>query len=177
MLGQAGATEALFGYLQKDAFPRIARYRQWLQAVPEGNVAWAAIARIAMAEANQAAIDEVLVTLAALGHKQTVSYIRRFLGARDERMRARAAEAITAVDQRRLVTPLIPLLDGDTATRGKALPLEFVLEAMSTSSLPWLRRAAVAARSWSPTCQCRTRFARPPAFPSQCADLRKLLAR
>ena len=132
---------------RKSAFPRIARYGQWRQAVPEGEVAWAAIARIAMAEANQAAIDEVLVTLAALGHKQTVSYIRRFLSASDERMRARAAEAITAVDQRRLVTPLIPLLDGDTAKRGKTLPVESVLEAMSTSSLPWLRRAAVAARS------------------------------
>lgn len=147
VLGHVGATEALFSYLQKDAFPRIARYRQWRQAVPDGEVAWAAIARIAMAEANQAAIDEVLVTLAALGHKQTVSYIRRFLSARDERMRARAAEAITAVDQRRLVTPLIPLLDGDTAKRGKTLPLKSVLDAMSTSSLPWLRRAAVAARS------------------------------
>ncbi len=150
VLGHVGATEALFSYLQKDAFPRIARYGQWRQAVPEGEVAWAAIARIAMAEANQAAIDEVLVTLAALGHKHTVSYIRRFLGASDERMRARAAEAITAVDQRRLVTPLIPLLDGDTAKRGKIPPLESVLDAMSTSSLPWLRRAAVAARSLEP---------------------------
>ena len=150
VLGHAGATEALFGYLQKSAFPRIAKYRRWLHALPDGKITWAAIAKIAVAEANQAAIDEVLVTLAALGHKQTVSYIRRFLSARDERMRGRAAEAITAVDQRRLVTPLIPLLDGDTAKHGKALPLESVLEAMSTSALPWLRRAAAAAKSLEP---------------------------
>ena len=147
VLGQVGGTEALFGYLQKSVFPRIAKYRQWLKALPDSKAAWAEIARIAVAEANQAAIDEVLVTLAALGHKQTVSYIRRFLSARDERMRGRAAEAITALDQRKLVTPLIPLLDGDAVKHGKALPLQAVLEAMSTSALPWLRRAAVAARS------------------------------
>ncbi len=150
VLGHVGATEALFSYLQKDAFPRLYTYRQWSQAVPDTEVAWVAIARIAMAEANQAAIDEVLVTLAALGHKQTVSYIRRFLSAGDERMRARAAEAITAVDQRRLVTPLIPLLDGHMVRRGKPAPLRSVLEAMGTSSLPWLRRAAVVAQSLEP---------------------------
>lgn len=148
VLGRVGATEALFGYLQKEALPRMTRYRIWRRAVPESDVAWAAIARIAIDEANQAAIDEVLITLAALGHEKTVSCIRRFRGASDERIRARAAEAITALDQRRLVTPIIPLLDGVTAKLGdKAMPLESVIEAMSTCSLPWLRRAAVAARS------------------------------
>jgi Cyclic nucleotide-binding domain/HEAT repeats len=149
-LGQAEATDILFAYLRDEAFPRIAAYRGWRKSLPSADATWVQIARLAMAEADRAAIDEVLATLDALGHDQAVKYIRRFIGAGDERMRARAAEAISAFDERKLVTPLLPLLDEQSETRRKRLPLASVIAQMKKSSSPWLRRAAALAKPKEP---------------------------
>ena len=144
-LGEAGATDTLFEYLRQNAFPRIAAYRAWRGSLPSGNATWLQIARLAMIDADHQAVEEVLQTLAALGHDQTIRYIRRFMDAGDERMRARAAEAITAFDERNLITPLLPLLD-NTASRGaKRLPQSTIIAQMKMSSSPWLRRAAMLA--------------------------------
>jgi hypothetical protein len=147
VLGRLGETERLFAALKTGAFRRIETHRFWRAALPDGTKAdWSRIAGIAMAEADQAAIEEVLATLAALGHRQTVLYVRRFLAATDQRMRARAIEAIGAVDQRQLVGPLIPLLDGGgDAVKGKSAALPSVLASMAGNESPWLRRAAAAA--------------------------------
>jgi HEAT repeat protein len=145
-LGEAEATDILFAYLHDEAFPRIAAYRGWRKSLPSGDATWVQIARLAMDEADRSAIDEVLATLEALGHDQAVRYIRRFIGAGDERMRARAAEAVSAFDERKLVTPLLPLLDEQSGTRSKRLPLASVIAQMKKSPSPWLRRAAALAK-------------------------------
>ncbi|MCA3575463.1 MAG: MFS transporter, partial [Aestuariivirga sp.] len=141
-LGNAGATDDLIRYLQDTAFPRIAASRSWRPALPRSNETWVQVARLAMDEMDAAAIGEVLPTLIALGHDDTVRCIRRFLAAGDERIRARAAEALNAIDERRLILPLLPLLDGIGEDRTTALPLESVLGLMKASPSPWLRRAA-----------------------------------
>jgi HEAT repeat protein len=141
-LGNAGATDELIRYLQGQAFPRIAEFRNWRPALPRSTDTWVQVAKVAMDEWETAAVEEMLQTLIALGHDETVRYIRRFLGARDERIRARAAEALNAVDERKLILPLLPLLDGTSVERSEGLPLEAVLQLMKTSASPWLRRAA-----------------------------------
>ena len=141
-LGNAGATDDLIRYLQNAAFPRIAASRSWRPALPRSDKTWVQVARIAMDEMDAAAIEEVLQTLIALGNDETVRCIRRFLAAGDERIRARAAEALNAIDERRLILPLLPLLDGVGEDRSAALPLDSVLALMKISPYPWLRRAA-----------------------------------
>jgi len=146
-LGREGATEVLFDYLQSRAFPRIAAYRVLRKWLPRESTTWIEIARLAMAEADHQAVEEVLQTLAALGHDETVRYIRRFMGASDGRMRARATEAISAFDERKLVTPLLPLLDEATIGATKQLPLTSIVAQMKASPSPWMRRAAILAES------------------------------
>lgn len=141
-LGNAGATDELLRYLQDVAFPRIAEFRDWRPALRNGAAPWIELARIAMDELDAAAIDEVLQTLVALGHGETVRYIRRFIAARDTRMRARAAEAISAFDERKLVLPLLPLLDAASPGGAEGVPVATVLHLMKSSASPWLRRAA-----------------------------------
>ncbi|MFO1120900.1 MAG: cyclic nucleotide-binding domain-containing protein [Hyphomicrobiales bacterium] len=146
-LGKADATDELFTYLQDTAFPRIAAFRSWRSSLPRGQASWVQVARLAMAEADAEAIEEVLQTLDALGHEQTVRYIRRFIAAGDARMRARAAEAISAFDERKLVLPLLPLLDEAPAKGTKKLSQAAIVAQMKTSTSPWLRRAAALAKS------------------------------
>jgi HEAT repeat protein len=141
-LGNAGATDELIRYLEAAAFPRITASRSWRPALPQSDATWVQVARIAMAEMDAAAVEEVLQTLIALGHDETVRYIRRFLNAQDERIRARAAEALNAIDERKLILPLLPLLDGTDQDRTAALPLKAVLALMKISPSPWLRHAA-----------------------------------
>jgi hypothetical protein len=146
VLGRLGETDLLMAYLQAGAFQRIELHEQWRRSLPNDPAGWVRVARIAMTEADQQAIEEILATLAAVGHTQTVTYVRRFLVATDERLRARAIEAIAAVDQRNLVAPLVRLLEaqGDGGA-GKALPLPLALTGMANAESAWLRRAAGAA--------------------------------
>ena len=95
-------------------------------------------------------MDLVLNVVAALGAARKVADLRLSLAAADRRTRANALEALLALPQRRLVRPILPLLEAAYASESPvARPPEAVrsdpaeiLAAAARAVDPWVKRGA-----------------------------------
>ena len=89
----------------------------WLRKLPRGpeHGAWLAL-ELALLDHNRRIVDLVLNVVAALGAARKVSDLRHSLAAADRRTRANALEALLALPQRRLVRPILPLLEAAYAS-------------------------------------------------------------
>ncbi|HET6468759.1 MAG TPA: cyclic nucleotide-binding domain-containing protein, partial [Geminicoccaceae bacterium] len=144
----------LLARLEAVACRPIARNRAWRQGLPATRRLQAL--RLALDDGDRRAIDLVLHAIAALGHAVTVRLVRTALAAGDERRRANAVEALTTLAHRhpllrRLVLPLLPILDpaGAGSGRLRAPPEAAILAAAAADPDPWLRRGAAFARGES----------------------------
>jgi hypothetical protein len=123
----------------------------WLRKLPRGpeHGAWLAL-ELALLDHNRRIVDLVLNVVAALGAARKVSDLRHSLAAADRRTRANALEALLALPQRRLVRPILPLLEAAYASESPvARPPEAVwsdpaeiLAATARAVDPWVKRGS-----------------------------------
>jgi HEAT repeat protein len=125
----------------------IARNRVWREALPD--LPRFAALRLALDDSDRRSTDLVLHAIGALGHLGTVRLVRAALATGDERTRANAIEALTALAHRRLplerlLLPLLPILDPEIVAPGRLRgPREENILAGAAADLdPWLRRGA-----------------------------------
>ena len=133
-IGSRRATRTLSALLAPIARDGI-RNLGWLRTLPRGpqHGAWQAL-ELALLDHNRRIVDLVLNAVAALGAARKVGALRHALAAADRRTRANALEALLALPQRRLLRPILPLLEaayagdlplleaadaGDAAARGR----------------------------------------------------------
>ena len=137
-IGSRRATRTLSALLAPIARDGI-RNLGWLRTLPRGpqHGAWQAL-ELALLDHNRRIVDLVLNAVAALGAARKVGALRHALAAADRRTRANALEALLALPQRRLLRPILPLLE---AAYAGDLPL---LEAADAGDLPLLEAADAA---------------------------------
>jgi HEAT repeat protein len=153
-VGRAGGRDAerqLVARLEVVAHQPIARNRVWRRVLPD-SPRFAAL-RLALDDSDRRSVDLVLHAIGALGHLGTVRLIRAALATGDERTRANAIEALTALAHRRLplqrlLLPLLSILDPDSAAPGRLRGprKETILAEAAADPDPWLRRGAAFAR-------------------------------
>ena len=134
-IGSRRATRTLSALLAPIARDGI-RNLGWLRTLPRGpqHGAWQAL-ELALLDHNRRIVDLVLNAVAALGAARKVGALRHALAAADRRTRANALEALLALPQRRLLRPILPLLEA--AYAGDLPPLE----AADAGDLPPLEAA------------------------------------
>jgi hypothetical protein len=111
----AAALGALPGPMCRD----VVRNLGWLRQLPDGpgRTPWLAL-EIAIEDHDRRIVNLVLNVLAALGEERSVARLRDALAAPDRRTRANALEALLTLPQRRLVLPILPLLEARYAVEG-----------------------------------------------------------
>ncbi|HET6521907.1 MAG TPA: cyclic nucleotide-binding domain-containing protein, partial [Geminicoccaceae bacterium] len=120
-IGSRRAREALAGFL-RPRYARAERCLGLLRRLPPGRdrAAWAAF-EIAVHDRSLRVLDAVTDVLAALGEDRLVASLRRAaLAATDRWTRASALEALTCLPHRRLVLPILPLLEAMLVAREPA---------------------------------------------------------
>ena len=114
-IGSRRATRALSALPAQTCEP-VARNLGWLRLLPRGpgREAWEAL-ELAIEDHNRRMVSLVLNVLAALGAGRAVAHLHHSLAAADQRTRANALEALHALPQRRLLRPILPLLEASYA--------------------------------------------------------------
>ena len=148
-IGSRGAIRTLSALLAPNHRDGI-RNLGWLRKLPRGpeHGAWLAL-ELALLDHNRRIVDLVLNVVAALGAARKVSDLRHSLAAADRRTRANALEALLALPQRRLVRPILPLLEAAyTSELPVARPPEAVwsdpAEILAAPHEPWTRGSSAA---------------------------------
>ena len=127
------------------------RNLEWLRRLPRGpeHRAWLAL-ELALEDHNRRIVDQVLDVVAALAGERSLGALRQALAADDQRTRANALEALLASPQRRLVQPILPLLENvhgdDEALASRpvgAAGRARILTAALGSADPWVRSGAI----------------------------------
>jgi HEAT repeat protein len=156
-IGSRRAREVLAASLQP-IYQQARRNLDWLQRLPPSpeRRAWAAL-ELALIDHNQRLVDFVMNVLAELGEKRSLALLRRALAASDRRTRANALEALLSLPYRRLVRPVLPLLETAVAAHEPATTATTavssaaaaeILTAAASAADPWVRAgAACAARA------------------------------
>ncbi len=149
-IGSRRASEAL-GALPEPIGRDIVRNLGWLRRLPGGSERepWLALA-VALEDQNRRIVGLVLNVLAALGQHRSVADLRQALAAPDQRTRANALEAVLGLPQRRLLQPILPLLEARYASDGASLPrpagataeLASILAAACRTDDRWIRVGA-----------------------------------
>jgi HEAT repeat protein len=145
------------------------RNLEWLRRLPHAaeHPAWLAL-ELALEDHNRRIVDLVLQVVSALAEERSVGDLRHALRAGDQRTRAQAFEALLALPQRRLIQPILPLLEAlytplAREPGGAAGPAR-ILAAARRASDPWVRAGAIhAARVLDPAAEPELRGA--PAGP------------
>ena len=144
----AAAGDLLFEELNRRVFATIPLNQDLARSFPREHPGWPPIAA-ALDNARRRTLRLVLHALEALGHGRTLNLVRSMMTSPDERTRANAVESLASLPQRRLVIPVLPLIEAghnaDTrppANRADPKPL---LEQALRSPDPWLRAAAAVA--------------------------------
>jgi HEAT repeat protein len=149
-IGSRRATQTL-GALLAPVYRDGIRNLGWLGRLPRGpeHRAWLAL-KLALQDHNRRIVDLVLNVVAALGASRKVTDLRHSLAAPDRRTRASALEALLALPQRRLVQPILPLLEAVYASEApvarqpeaaRSDPAEIVAAAAQAAD-PWVRCGA-----------------------------------
>ncbi len=154
-IGSRRATQAL-SVLPEPMGQAVARNLGWLRLLPRGpeREPWRAL-ELAIDDHNQRIVALVLNVLAALGAGRAVAHLRHSLAAADQRTRANALEALLALPQRRLLQPILPLLEASYAVdvpvaepaAGSAAELAAIPAAASRADDRWIRIAAACTAS------------------------------
>jgi len=144
-IGSRRATQTL-GALLAPIYRDGIRNLGWLRRLPRGpeHRAWLAL-ELTLQDHNRRIVDLVLNVVAALGASRKVTDLRHSLAAADQRTRANALEAILALPQRRLVQPILPLLE---AVYASGAPVAGQPEAARSDPAEILAAAAQAADPW-----------------------------
>jgi HEAT repeat protein len=149
--GGRDAERRLVARLEVVAHRPITRNRLWRGVLPN-SPQFAALC-LALDDSDRRSTDLVLRAIGTLGHLSTVRLVRAALATGDERARANAIEALTALAHRRLplqrlLLPLLPILDPDSATpvRLRGQREGTILAEAAADPDPWLRRGAAFAR-------------------------------
>ncbi len=129
----------------------VARNLGWLRQLPRGpeRAPWQAL-EVAIEDHNQRIVSLVLNVLAALGEDRSVAHLRHSLAAPDQRTRANALEALLTLPRRRLVQPIVPLLEARYAVddsvalapAGSPTELAAILTAAGGADDRWIRAGA-----------------------------------
>jgi hypothetical protein len=141
-LARAGGPRAeavVADHLGTAAFDPIQRRRQWRRALV-GDARHAGLV-LALDDADARAVETVMRVVATLGYQRTMALVRTALATGDERTRANAVEALMSVRRRRLVAPLLAVLDPDGTGGGRTDPAAAVAAA-SADADPWVRAGA-----------------------------------
>ena len=143
-----GAGDLLFEELNRSVFAAIPLTQKLTRSYPREHPGWPAV-RAALDNSRRRTLRLVLHALDALGHHRTLNLVRQMITSPDERSRANAIESLASLPHRRLVIPVLPLIEpgGTTAVlpiqeRGDVKPL--LGEALASTD-PWLRAAAAVA--------------------------------
>ncbi len=154
-IGSRRATQALSA-LPEPMCQAVARNLGWLRLLPRGpeREPWRAL-ELAIEDHNRRIVSRVLNVLAALGAGRAVAHLRHSLAAADQRTRANALEALLALPQRRLLQPILPLLEARYAVdvsaaapaAGSAAELAAIPAAASGADDRWIRLAAACTAS------------------------------
>jgi HEAT repeat protein len=149
-IGSRRAAEALSA-LPEPMARDVARNLDWLRQLPPGpeRAPWRPL-ELAIEDHNRRIVSLVLNVLAALGEERSVAHLRDALAAPDRRTRANALEALLSLPQRRLVQPILPLLearyaiDGSIpqAPAGSPAELALILTAAGGADDRWIRLGA-----------------------------------
>ena len=149
----------------------VARNLGWLRLLPRGpeREAWRAL-ELAIEDHNRRIVSLVLNVLAALGAGRAVAHLRHSLAAADQRTRANALEALLALPQRRLLQPILPLLEAsyavDASVAGpaavSAAELAAIPAAASRADDRWIRVGAACTASALRLAPAAPRPGRPP---------------
>jgi HEAT repeat protein len=150
-IGSRRATQTL-GALLAPLYRDGIRNLDWLGRLPRGpeHRAWLAL-ELTLQDHNRRIVDMVLNVVAALGPPREITDLRLSLAAADRRTRANALEALLALPQRRLVQPILPLLEAAYASEApvarqpeasRSDPVE-ILSAAAQATDPWVRCGAV----------------------------------
>jgi hypothetical protein len=124
------------------------RNLEWLRRLPHGpgHREWLAL-ELALEDHNRRIVDLVLNVATALAGERSIGDLRHALGAGDQRTRAQALEALLASPQRRLIQPILPLLEALHAPlnreREAAAGAARILAAAIEASDPWVRSGAI----------------------------------
>ncbi len=171
-IGSRRATEVLSA-LPQSMCQNVARNLGWLRRLPSGSERepWLSL-QLAIEDHNQRIVKLVLSVLTALGAGRAVDHLRRSLAAPDQRTRANALEALLTLPQRRLVQPVLPLLearyaiDAAVAPGAAASPAELaaILTAAGGAEDRWIRVGAACTRRALDAAIAGARR-RPPATP------------
>lgn len=130
---------AVAEHLGTIAFEPIARRRRWRRAL--GGDGGHAGLLLALDDADLRAAETVMRVVGTLGYQRTMTLVRTALATGDERTRANAVEALMSVPRRRLVAPLLAVLDPDGVAGGGGGPAAVVDEAAGDAD-PWVRTGA-----------------------------------
>ncbi|MCC2664349.1 MAG: putative transcriptional regulator [Geminicoccaceae bacterium] len=120
----------------------------WLRRLPHGpeHREWLAL-ELALEDHNRRIVDLVLNVATALAGDRSIGDLRHALGAGDQRTRAQALEALLASPQRRLIQPILPLLEALhaplTREREAAAGSARILATAIQVSDPWVRSGAI----------------------------------
>jgi HEAT repeat protein len=152
-LGRIGSRRAtqILGALLAPLYRAGIRNLDWLGRLPHGpeDRAWLAL-ELTLRDHNRRLVDMVLNVVAALGASREVTDLRLSLAAADRRTRANALEALLALPQRRLVQPILPLLEAVYASEAlvagqpeatRSDPAEILAAAAQATDL-WVRCGA-----------------------------------
>ncbi len=195
-LGRIGSRRAIAALraLPEPLRRDVARNLGWLRQLPHGpeRTPWLAL-ELAIEDHNRRIVSLVLRVLAALGEERPVAHLRQSLAAPDRRTRANALEALLTLPQRRLILPILPLLEARYAIDGQlsrppatagAAELGAILSAAARSSDRWIRvGAACSARAlgappagapFGPTPAAASRLARSGTSPTE-DDMERIL--
>ena len=124
------------------------RNLEWLRRLPHGpeHREWLAL-ELALEDHNRRIVDLVLNVATALAGERSIGDLRHALGAGDQRTRAQALEALLASPQRRLIQPILPLLEALhaplTREREAAAGAARILATAIQASDPWVRSGAI----------------------------------
>ena len=154
-IGSRRATQALSA-LPGARCQAVARNLDWLRRLPHGpeREPWRAL-ELAIEDHNRRMVSLVLNVLAALGAGRAVADLQHPLAAADQRTRANALEALLALPQRRLLQPILPLLEAGYALDASvarpaavsATELAAIPAAASRAEDGWIRLAAACTAS------------------------------
>jgi hypothetical protein len=144
----AAAGDLLFDELNRRVFAMIPLNQDLARFFPREHPGWPAISA-ALDNARRRTLRLVLHALEALGHGRTLSLVRSMMTSPDERTRANAVESLASLPQRRLVIPVLPLIEAghNANTRppaNRADPKPLIEQALASPD-PWLRAAAAVA--------------------------------
>ena len=149
-IGSRRAVTALHALLEPATREGL-RNLEWLRRLPRGpeHRAWLAL-DLALEDHNRRIVDRVLDVVAMLAAERSLGALRQALAADDQRTRANALEALLASPQRRLVRPILPLIEarqGDAAALASrpasAAARARILAAALESADPWVRSGAL----------------------------------